>query len=108
MGAPTSPILAETYMQHRDHKHIYTNPIKKNQQIIAYFRYDNDIFIIFDQNKTNTEQIQQPTTIIHKIYCRERTTWKDQLLRSHNTSQRQKGEIFNIQDPHTDQYYDTQ
>jgi hypothetical protein len=36
MGAQTSSILAETYIQHTEHTHIY--PILIQQQIIAYFR----------------------------------------------------------------------
>jgi hypothetical protein len=52
MGAPTSTILAETFIQHVEHKHIY--PILKTQEIIAYYRYADDI--ICDQNKTNIEQ----------------------------------------------------
>jgi hypothetical protein len=50
----TSSILAETYIQHMEHKQIY--PILKIQQIIAYLRYFDDILIIYDQNKTNIEQ----------------------------------------------------
>jgi hypothetical protein len=51
MGAPTSSIIAETYIQHMEHTQIY--PILIQQQIIAYYRYVDDILIIFDQNKTN-------------------------------------------------------
>jgi hypothetical protein len=52
MGAPTSAILAETFIQHMEHEHIY--PILKTQEIIAYCRYVDDI--IYDQDKTNIEQ----------------------------------------------------
>jgi hypothetical protein len=53
MGAPTSSILAESYMQHTEDTQIY--PILIQQQIIAYFRYVDDILIIYDHNKTNTD-----------------------------------------------------
>jgi hypothetical protein len=53
MRAPTSSILAETYIQHMEPTQIY--PILIKQQIIAYFRYADDILIIYDQNKTNIE-----------------------------------------------------
>jgi hypothetical protein len=49
MGAPTSAILAETYIQHMEHKHIH--PILNTQQIISYFRYVDDILIIYDKKK---------------------------------------------------------
>jgi hypothetical protein len=52
MGAPTLAVAAETYIQHMEHEQIY--PILKTQEIIAYYRYIDDI--IFDQNKTNIEQ----------------------------------------------------
>jgi hypothetical protein len=44
MGAPTSSILAETYIQYMEHTQIY--PILVKQQIIAYFRYVDDILIL--------------------------------------------------------------
>jgi hypothetical protein len=52
MGAPTWAILAETFIQHMEHKHIY--PVLKTQQIIAYYRFADDI--IYDENKTNIKQ----------------------------------------------------
>jgi hypothetical protein len=54
MGAPTSAILAETFIQHMEHTYIY--PILKTQQIIAYYRYVDDILILYNKNKTNIEK----------------------------------------------------
>jgi hypothetical protein len=52
MGAPASAILAKTFVQHMEHKHVY--PILKTQEIITYYRY---IYaIMYGQNKTNVEQ----------------------------------------------------
>jgi hypothetical protein len=53
MGAPTSSILAETYIQHMEHTQKY--PILIQQQIIAYFSYVDDVLIIHDQNKANID-----------------------------------------------------
>lgn len=55
MGAPTSAVLAEIYMyiHHIEHKQIYLVLIK--QQINGYFRYVDDMFIIYGENKTNIE-----------------------------------------------------
>jgi hypothetical protein len=50
MGPQTSSILAEIYIPHMEHSQIYPIPI---EQVIAYFRYVDDILIIYDQNKTN-------------------------------------------------------
>jgi hypothetical protein len=69
-GAPTSAILAEIFIQHMEHKHIYT--ILKTQQIIAFYRYVYDILIIYDQNKTNIKQtLLTNLTYNHKVYYRE-------------------------------------
>jgi hypothetical protein len=54
MGAPTSAILAGTYVQHMEHMQIY--PILIKQQVIGYFRYVDDILVIYDQNKTNIDE----------------------------------------------------
>jgi hypothetical protein len=53
-----------------EHKQIY--PILIKNQMIGYFRYVNDIFIIYDQMKTNkdetlTEVNKQQTNIKFKI-----------------------------------------
>jgi hypothetical protein len=48
MGAPTSAILAETFIQHMEHKHIYQ--ILKTHQITTYYRYVGHILIVYDQN----------------------------------------------------------
>jgi hypothetical protein len=53
MGAPTSAILAEIFIQHLEHK--YINPIL-NTQVIAYYRYIDDMFIIYNKKKTNIEE----------------------------------------------------
>ena len=44
MGAPTSAILAEVYIQHMEHTQIYD--ILNKQNIIGYFRYVDDILIV--------------------------------------------------------------
>jgi hypothetical protein len=49
MGACTSAILAEVYIQYMEHKQLYS--IKKHQ-IIKYFRY-LDFLIIYNRNITN-------------------------------------------------------
>jgi hypothetical protein len=49
MGAPTSPIPDEIYMQYLEHNHIYE--ILIDHKIIAYIRYVDDIIIIYNNNK---------------------------------------------------------
>jgi hypothetical protein len=56
MGAPTSAILGEAYTQYTEHKNLH--PMLKKHQIIGYFRYIDDILIIYNQNKTSTEETE--------------------------------------------------
>jgi hypothetical protein len=60
MGAPTSAMLAETFIEHMEHKYIY--PILNTQQIIAYYRYV-DILIIYNKKKTNIEETLKDSLI---------------------------------------------
>jgi hypothetical protein len=53
MGAPTSAILAETYIQYMEHEQIY--PILIKHKIIGYFRFVDDILVIYDHRKTNID-----------------------------------------------------
>jgi hypothetical protein len=55
MGAPTSSILAEEYIENMEHKQI--DQILLKHKIIGYFRYIDDILLIYNQNKTNIEEI---------------------------------------------------
>jgi hypothetical protein len=51
MGAPTSSILAEIYIQYLEHNGIIQ--ILQNHHIIDYYRYVDDIPIIYDETHTN-------------------------------------------------------
>jgi hypothetical protein len=53
MGAPTSAILAEVYIQYIEHKKLYH--ILKKHQIPGCLRYVDDILIIYNQNETYTK-----------------------------------------------------
>jgi hypothetical protein len=51
VGAPAWAILAKIFIQHMEHLYLY--PIPKTQNITAYYRYVDDILIIYDKRKTN-------------------------------------------------------
>jgi hypothetical protein len=53
MGAPTTSILAEIYIQYPEHNGIIQ--ILKNHHIIDYYRYVDDILIIYDETRTNIQ-----------------------------------------------------
>jgi hypothetical protein len=63
MGAPTSAILAEVFIQHLEHPEIIN--ILKESQIIDYHRYVNDILIIYNTHITNIDDILNKFNSIH-------------------------------------------
>jgi hypothetical protein len=63
MGAPTSAILAETFIQHLEHTIIHK--ILKKHQIIDYYRYVDDILIIYNEHHTNIDNTLDEFNRIH-------------------------------------------
>jgi hypothetical protein len=53
MGAPTSALLAEKFMQHDEHNYIIN--ILQHHHIIDYYRYVDDILIIYNKDYTNID-----------------------------------------------------
>jgi hypothetical protein len=53
MGAPTSAILAETFIEHLEHSKLIK--ILNKHQIIDYHRYVDDILILYNKNNTLDE-----------------------------------------------------
>jgi hypothetical protein len=56
MGAPTSAILGETFIQRLEHTIIYK--ILNRHQIIDYHRYVDYILIIYNEHYTNIENLR--------------------------------------------------
>jgi hypothetical protein len=53
MGVPISAILAEVFIEYMEHKYIY--PVLRTRKILAYYRYVDDILIVYDRGKANIE-----------------------------------------------------
>jgi hypothetical protein len=51
MGAPTSAIKAETFIQHLEHNKLIK--ILNKHKILDYHRYVDDILILYNENNTN-------------------------------------------------------
>jgi hypothetical protein len=62
MGAPTSPIIAETFIQQLEHKLIN---ILNKYRIIDYYRYVDDVRIIYNENNTNINNTLEECNTIH-------------------------------------------
>jgi hypothetical protein len=63
MGAPTSPIFAEIFLQHVEHNHTIHTLRKHN--ILNYYRYVDDILIVYNENHTNIDDTLQEFNSIH-------------------------------------------
>jgi hypothetical protein len=55
MEAPSSSILSEVYLQYVEHTVIYD--ILLRSQILGYFRYVDDILIVYDADLTNINEV---------------------------------------------------
>ena len=54
MGAPTSSVLSEIFLQYTEHTEICDS---LKQHIIGYFRYVDDILIVYNDKDTNIQNI---------------------------------------------------
>ena len=63
MGAPSSGIIAEIFLQHMEHTHL--TQLAQKHKIINYCRYVDDILLIFDSNQSNIQMIQDDFNNIH-------------------------------------------
>ena len=55
MGAPTSSVLSAIYLQYMEYTEIYS--ILQQHNIIGYFRYVDDILIVYNDKDTNIQNI---------------------------------------------------
>ena len=63
MGAPTSSIIAEFFLQHLEDTHIIH--MAKKHNIAAYFRYVDDILLIYESHHTDTNNKTYDFNKIH-------------------------------------------
>jgi hypothetical protein len=64
MGAPSSAFMAEIFLQHLEHNSIFS--ILKKKKITGYFRYFNDILILYNDKHTNINLTLQEFNQIQK------------------------------------------
>jgi len=63
MGAPSSGLIAEFFLQHIEHQH--TARLSQKHKIINYFRYVDDILIIFHPNHSEIQSILADFNTLH-------------------------------------------
>jgi hypothetical protein len=65
MGAPTSSIFSELYLLSLENSTIYK--LLLNHDIVGYFRYVDDILIVYDEGKTNIDTLLKCFNISPKL-----------------------------------------
>jgi hypothetical protein len=89
IGAPTSSILSEMYVHFMENTKIFD--IHRRSRVEGYYRYVDDILIIYDENRTNIEEVQKSfsdiTTGLH--FTLEREEDRNKLPRPHNNQDRE-------------------
>jgi cysteine synthase len=63
MGAPSSGLIAEIFLQHT--KHLHMAQLSTKHKIINYFRYVNDILIISDPSQSSIQAILADFKTLH-------------------------------------------
>jgi nucleoside-specific outer membrane channel protein Tsx len=63
MGAPTSALLVEILTQYLEHNHISNTPRKHN--ISDYYRYVDDLLIIYNEDHTDIDNTLNEFNSIH-------------------------------------------
>jgi len=63
MGAASSSILSEIFLQHTEHSHLPR--LTQKHKIINYFRYFDDILLIYDSSQTNIQSSLKDFNSIH-------------------------------------------
>ena len=63
MGAPSSGLIAEIFLQHIEHMHLAH--LTQKHRIINYCRYVDDILLIYDSTKTSIQMIFEDFNALH-------------------------------------------
>jgi len=88
MGAPSSTIISEIFLQHLEHTHL--PHLAQKHKLVNYFRYVDDILLIYDSQHTRIHSLLHDLNSIHpskpSIYPRSRTKQHNYLF-GHNHSQ---------------------
>jgi hypothetical protein len=81
MGAPSSAIVAEIYLQHIESDNIYD--ILQKHKITGYFRYADDILLIYSEDITNinlTLRVQWYSSKVNIYYGKRKKNNKINFL----------------------------
>jgi len=84
MGAPSSSIISELFLQHLEQTKL--PHLAHKLKLLNYFRYVDDILIIFDSQLTNINEITNEFNTLHPNiqFTEETEKQQDQLSRHHH------------------------
>jgi hypothetical protein len=63
MGAPSSGLIAEFFLQRLEHQHLAH--LSTKHRVMNYFRYVDDILLIYDANHTDIQNILNDFNALH-------------------------------------------
>ena len=82
MGSPISSILAEIFIHHIEQTHILNKQDNKYaNKIIYWYRYVDDILLLYNRNSRQTKQLHQ---YINKLYQKLNFTLETEVNNSMN------------------------
>jgi len=63
MGAPSSSILSEIFLQHIEHTHLPS--LTQKHRLINYFQYVDDVLLVYNSSHTHILSILKDVNSIH-------------------------------------------
>ena len=79
MGAPSSGLIAELFLQHMEHAHLAC--LSHKHGIIDYFRYVDDLLLIFDPKLTDFQSILTAFNTLHSSLKFTTETERDNTIK---------------------------
>jgi hypothetical protein len=64
MGAPSSGLISELFLQQIEHLHL--THLQTKLKIIEYFRYVDDVLLIYDSNHADIQTILREFNALHQ------------------------------------------
>ena len=92
MGATTSSIVSEIYLQYVEHTNIVD--IRNQQKKLVYFRYVDDFLIVYNNTDTDIVNVVQRFSSIHRTLIVSKQGENDNSLNSLDVTLRRTGSNF--------------
>jgi len=94
MGATTSSIVSEIYLQYVEHTNIVE--VLNQHKILGYFRYVDDFLIVYDNTDTNLVNVVHRFSGIHRTLIFSKQGETDNSLHFLDVTLRRTGSNFTV------------